>query len=150
MCIDDSLTFFDKNNDYNIVDLAELFSITPASYSLTEPFTITLLAVDTEWADLEGTAILAPSNALDLSANQIEISWKVFASATNTAPEFTSGYDDMSVTVNESATFSIGGYEDSEDTTDNLTISVKVNGSDLPEFLIFGSTQILITPTDNT
>ena len=55
----------------------------------------------------------------------------------------------MSVTVNESATFSIGGYEDAEDTTDNLTISVKVNGSELSDFLTFGSTQILITPTNN-
>jgi len=146
MCIGNSLTFFDKNDDYKIVDLAELFSITPAAYSLTEPFTVTLLAVDIDWAELEGTAILAPSNALDLSANQIEISWKVYASAINNAPEFTSGYDDMSVTVNESATFSIGGYEDVEDTTDNLTISVKVNGSDLPEFLIFGSTQIFDKP----
>ena len=149
MCIDDSLTFFDKNDDYNIVDLAELFLITPAAYSITEPFTITLLAVDNDWAGLEGTAILAPSYASDISVNQIEISWKVFASDTNTAPEFTSGYEDMSVTVNESATFSIGGYEDAEDTTDNLTISVKVDGSELPEFLIFGSTQILINPTDN-
>jgi len=81
--LDDSLAFFDANDAYKLVDLSELFSITGTCL---DSYTITLLDAGDTWAGKSGTAILAPSKALDLSVNQIEISWSLINSGLNTAP----------------------------------------------------------------